>query len=477
MTQPLKFDIAAVMPGAASLGAYQAGAAAALVTGRNALVEQGHEVNIPALGGASAGATVALLAAHALAQGLDPVPLLSHAWVDGVDIELLATGRAAPLGHAALREQLVKLLTERSEWPASSGAPQTDVAIHIALTTLRGYRYELHELGDHPTDAVTYADWSAVKYPAGGDPEALCDQERSSPLDVVLASLANPVVFPPKLLDRTSIGAEYVERGLHDVTNKSSAWWFTDGGLVQTRPISRTLELVPPSDKPIRCVVIDPRSEDPTTGETWADPHQEADWRGALLRAMSIFPAQILSDELRRIDDQNRSHRALTELAGMLEASDPAALRSWLDRHDVEPGDDPILAALFTAAGLETAEPIRADVIHPLLVAEEADVPSLLAGELLGDFAGFLSRDLRRSDFSLGYACTTTWWENVLAEQGLGEERAPVLEHLEEYGPPPWRAVDRGDTKLGDIPLRRRAPLVRVALRTVRALLRRQRAA
>ena len=53
-------DIVMVLPGASSLGAYQAGACAGVLAGRNALIRLGADVRIPSIGGASAGATVAL---------------------------------------------------------------------------------------------------------------------------------------------------------------------------------------------------------------------------------------------------------------------------------------------------------------------------------------------------------------------------------------------------------------------------------
>ena len=50
------------------------------------------------------------------------------------------------------------------------------------------------------------------------------------------------------------------------------------------------------------------------------------------------------------------------------------------------------------------------------------DVGSLLAGEFMGDFGGFLSRDLRVSDFALGYQSSLAWLRRGLGECGLDEE-------------------------------------------------------
>lgn len=463
-------DLVAVMPGAASLGSYQAGAMAGLVTGVQFLRSRGCDVRLPAIGGASAGASVALLAAHTLAQGLDPVRLLERSWVERVDIDLLTAGADGPLGLDDLRDGLRDLLLSQ-EADESPITQPLDVDLHIALTTLRGYRYELTDLGEPPVDAVTYADWSHVTYPAGSDPQRLCEPAGASAVDMVVTSASNPVMFPPRVLDRSDAGEVYARRGIREPGRGSDRWWFTDGGLVQSRPVRRTLDLVPDTDRDLRCAIIDPRSEGPSTGARWADPDQPPDWLNGLMRALSIFPAQILSDELRDIDRANRVLGALAELSDMLEVSDSERFEEWATRHDVEGGEDRLFRALLAGAAVGADRRVRADVISPLLVADEDEVAELLAGELLGDFAGFLSKDLRSSDFALGYACSRTWWHRILPDHAVASEhdRQALDDHLVEVGPPPWKAGDRGETQLSDISLRQRAALVKVLSRAFRA--------
>ena len=79
-----------------------------------------------------------------------------------------------------------------------------------------------------------------------------------------------------------------------------------------------------------------------------------------------------------------------------------------------EPDDDADAADLLRRVigdigGITGKNVVSVDVLSPLILAEETgeDVPSLLAGELLGDFGGFLAQDLRRSDFALGYETTS----------------------------------------------------------------------
>ena len=63
--------------------------------------------------------------------------------------------------------------------------------------------------------------------------------------------------------------------------------------------------------------------------------------------------------------------------------------------------------ALLETAGLQGKQALSLDVISPLILADDDDPKSLLAGEFMGDFGGFLSEELRASDFNLGYEAAT----------------------------------------------------------------------
>ena len=77
-------------------------------------------------------------------------------------------------------------------------------------------------------------------------------------------------------------------------------------------------------------------------------------------------------------------------------------------RREPTPTSEARASSCATACARSAArgkERIAIDVISPLLLADDDDddVGSLLAGEFMGDFGGFLSRELRASDFALGY--------------------------------------------------------------------------
>jgi predicted acylesterase/phospholipase RssA len=91
------------LAGGASLGAYEAGATAAVCTAVTELRARGEPVVVDATGGASAGALVALIASHCLLDGLDAADVLHTAWVDEVSLELLrGRGASAPLSQDGL---------------------------------------------------------------------------------------------------------------------------------------------------------------------------------------------------------------------------------------------------------------------------------------------------------------------------------------------------------------------------------------
>jgi len=132
--------------------------------------------------------------------------------------------------------------------------------------------------------------------------------------------------------------------------------------------------------------------------------------------------------------------------------------------------------AIERISGLARKYPVAVDVISPLLLADRdhvASVGDLLAGEMMGDFGGFLQADLRRSDFALGYESVLAWAPDGLAACNLprGAVDAAVAAAVESK-PEDWEEVRRGETSGRDLPWRARLRLARFLLRGARALLR-----
>lgn len=466
------------LSGGAALGAYQAGAMAALLVAVERMQEDSPDsVTVDALGGASAGSLVALLSATAHLSGIDPVAFLRAAWVEEVSVDLLMDGsERAPLGSAGLRRRMEEIIVG---WePERAPTPTHPMALHISLTGLRGLTYRVDGLrGPGTIPAVTYDDWDMFRLEPGFDRADLFRPEEGCPVDVALASAANPGVFAPRLLDRSHVSEVYEKAGITDLPSHRRLW-FSDGGLVQSEPIGRVMDahslLDGGGDRNVM-LMIHPRAEGPSTGQRWSDPEQEPEWLHALARALELIPAKNLYDDLRRVERDNRRIALVDDLVEVLvQHVDEEAvedLRRVLRSHD-EAGDDlpddlegVLGRSLREVGGTDGKRRLDVDVLTPLLLTEdEHEVESLLAGELLGDFGGFLDRRLRHSDFVLGYATTLRWLPLGLENLGVAPTlAASAVERVEEAHEHDWTRHNRGRFVLGDLPVSGRLDLVRIA--------------
>jgi predicted acylesterase/phospholipase RssA len=497
---PDALRVTLTLSGGASLGAYQAGATAALLEALEHLRDEREvDVRVDAVGGASAGAIVALMAAYSLLEGVSGCGVLHQAWVERVSIDtLLRRGSRGPLSLEDVRTELPELLGNGMRVRGQ----EHPLALHVALTGLRGLTYELEGLRrDEPVPAVTFADWKDfVLEPAGG-PTQYFQPRLRSPLDAVLASASHPGAFAPRVLDRREDRGDYEAQGV--VNLPRSGWlWYTDGGLVQSEPVGRTLSAAHRIEGPAGAhrlnLMIDPRSEEPTDAEKWSDRDYDATWAGGLSRALAVLPEQALYEDLRKLQRDNRRIEWIGDLEGALEghlderaADGLRRLIEVIDRErdevraggaqEAAPGADASVTELLHRAlerisGLAGKQPVAVDVISPLLLAGRGDVDSvgdLLAGEMMGDFGGFLQADLRRSDFALGYESVLAWAPDGLAACDLPPAAVDAaVAAAADARPEDWEAVGRGEASGRDLPWRARLRLARFLLRGVRALLR-----
>jgi predicted acylesterase/phospholipase RssA len=481
-----------------------------LVAVRQLAEEEGMDVTVDAVGGASAGALVAVCAAHCLLEGIDPVHLMHEAWVEGVSLRLLRGRDArAPLSFDSLRERIPGLLdpTDGEGRPIHrrESRQESPVTLHVALTGLRGLSYPVRGLReDRPITAATYADWSRFELAPGGGVRQLLEPEGNAPLDYVLASAAHPGGFAPRLLDRSGDRDEYAGHGIEDFPD-SAHLWYTDGGLLQSQPLGR---VVAAAHKPRQggdggearylTLLIDPRSEAPSGSKHWSDPELDPTWQAGLARALAILPAQTLYEDLRRIEKDNWrlgwAEELVEALVPHLDEGARDALQGVLEQLDADRGelraDEPdrerarskatesddaaslLRRAVAEVAGLFGKHRVEIDAISPLVLADESgDVAGLLAGELIGDFGGFLSRDLRASDFGLGYDSALRWATDGLPRCGVEERAAErAVRAVEDARLYRREDVDRGGAQLSDLPLAERLELGRLVLQAGRVL-------
>ena len=495
--------LSVTLSGGASLGAYQAGALASLIEATIALRKrEADSIAVGAIGGASAGALIALLGAHALRSGLNPTRLLYDAWVEKVSLSLLTgSGPDSPMSHQRLREGLRELLLERER-----GDDHTDhgpIAVHISLTGLQGLSYQIESMHpDGPVPGVTYTDWGRVVLGPEGSAADLFEPEGASPIDLVLASAANPGTFAPQLLDRSGDRETYQARGITNFPD-SGQIWYTDGGLLQAQPLGRVLAaaesvLSGDTDSIHRVnVLIDPRSEGPSGSGRWTDPDEGPSWIEGLARALAIVPAQALYEDMRGIAKDNTRlkwaamiadalgphlhERAVGQLQDVLgeierEKADLRTEQPDVDRRadtDRSSGSELLRRAIEEVAGLAGKDHVDIDIIsHRDLADESDDVPTLLAGEFMGDFGGFLDARIRRSDFLLGWASTRSWLPGALDQAGFSEETIrETLDRVDGRSPGDWRDENLGEIGVSDLPRASKLELARFGIHAVRVLM------
>jgi predicted acylesterase/phospholipase RssA len=491
------------LSGGASLGAFQAGACAALLAAFECVRdEHGVDLRVDAIGGASAGSIVALIVGHSLLEGADGCRLLHEAWVERVSVDTLLRGRArGPLSLERVRQELPELL----ERGGRGSAQRHPLMLHVALTGLRGLTYDIHGLRrDEPVTGVTFADWKDFRLEPGGGVAQLLRPEGSSPLETVLASASHPGAFAPRVLDRRADADAYERQGISNLPR--SGWlWYSDGGQIQSEPLGRVLAAARsvdrdgPDDARRVNLLIDPRSEEPSDAEEWSDRGYDASWGHGLARALTIPSEQAPYDDLRRIERDNYRLDWIEQLTDVLDdhlaadardglvalleriGSDRSKLRRGDSAEPAEPPNDDATAGELLRAviedigGLRGKQHVAVDLISPLLLATHSDsrVTDLLAGELLGDFGGFLERDLRRSDFALGYETTLAWCSDGLGAFDLPDDVVDAAAAaIEQRRPESWQDARRGKTEQRDLPWRGRLRLARILLRAGRALLR-----
>ena len=486
MEQRPTVRLSLTVPGGASLGAYQAGAVAALLVAVQELRRRGREVIVDALGGASSGSLVALIAAHCLLEGLDPDAVLHHAWVERVTLEMLrGDGPGGPLTYDTLRDRIGDVLDPHDE----RGRPlhrvedrhQQPIALHVSLTNLQGLTYPVEGVDGHELTATTYVDWSTFELQSGAGIAQLVEPRGRAPLDHALASAANPGGFAPRLLDRTADEATYRENGISNFP-VSGCLWYTDGGLLASEPVGRTLAVarsVAGDGGGSRLhLVVDPRSEGPSGSPRWSDPSAPPSWTSGIARALAILPAQALYDDLRRVAANNSRIDAIEEASrrlGPLLTDEARAAVADVAGVEGASGDgaDVVRRMLMRLSGMDDQERVQVELISPLLLMNETDrsVPGLLAGEFFGTFGGFLTEQMRESDYILGWASTRAWLAGGLGRAGVD---APAVDHaasaVDSVRSSDWRSVNLGRRQPDALSFRERRKLARLALRVSRVL-------
>ncbi len=489
-----RLRLSLTVPGAVSLGAYEGGALAALIVAAKALGEE--TMVIDSIAAASAGSITALLTARSLLRSVDPVKLLTAAWVENVSFQAMKTNSTdAPLSSDALTEMATKVLDPGG---IPEGQPETwqrePVLVSMALTSLAGLTYKLPDLARQTTvDAPTFLDWYRVSLTSAVGSDGYLDHAQAA-----IASGSNAIGFPAKQLNRLADKAQYDQAGLVGFPD-DGLFWYTDGGTVDNEPLGRTIDLaqeVGSDDKRLYLLIHpDPAFPTSTPSPVWGGDAPLPPWVRTGTHAFSISRSQSIYEDLLRLEKTNsrlewigtvapavtsglaagirdanlsadqaselRTNlvgalgKALREVRGAQEQVASLANRTAVD-HGADDTDDwtTILDTLVRAAsGLEERDQIKVEVVSPTVDPSVAEPPSKqLAGAFFFHFGGFFDIKFRQSDFALGYRNMSYWLNQYLHSYLPGVDLSAALEQVDHrYQQLGWDHIRWGDAQLSTL--------------------------
>ena len=483
----VELRLTVIIPGAVSLGAYEAG----VLTGLLGLVRAASgRIVVDTIVGASAGSVTGALLAHALLSGANDRDL-EELWIEQTSIENMLSARPAP---GRPRSPLATTKLERWARSRLTGddvrSEAEPIALVISIANLRGLRYRIVQRGSSRTvPADTFRDARAFMVGPRTDWSAVAQ--------AAVASAANAFAFAPLQITRPR--GEYPTR--IEIDRDPVTFWFTDGGTVYNVPLGFALDAVyDPTDLglPIRrfperraFVLVSPHPTAPP--DRWpatGDPT----FRMASSRALSLTTQQSLFDDLRRAEKTNSRIDGRFQLQSRLEnllpgdeafaaAVDEVARSAWAQKRQTQTllGDAASAGTLeeeLRRRGMPDTPSGKLDFVldevtetrgkeaaaFELVSPDPADGPigSQLAGEKLVHFFGFFLADARRSDFGLGYRNLRSWWASFAPDSSVEVPQ----HHLERF-------PVRGDLSMRDVPALHRWWLAaRLGVRYARELLR-----
>jgi len=441
-------NIALILGGGASLGAYTGGAVTELFRAFEGN-RHGSNVRVGVITGSSSGALTAALAARALIVNPSLLPWIERAWIDGMDASILLnprpTKRSSILNAAALEEISRALITAE---PASDDRPSPllgdSLQLGITLSNLHGVRYELsYSFRNSPEQSFgtrLFDDWIGFGLSRGDGARASVWEEIRR---AAVASASFPFAFPPRLLarDASDFPGAVLPAGSTEID-----MWYTDGGLFDNEPIGlakRLADRSPHSGGDWRYVLVDPflRETAEAGGPPPTEPSSAVQVAGLLAGA---FLGQGGSKDWIRANRTNERLEILHSLVDRLpeiaeSLTDPEALElgrlvgELAERvcdhrvPDGSDGADPVLELLEEHIGrVETRYPevlgrvetraARSRLAKLIFLIEAAGglddkepMPLYLvaptgglAGDFLGNFGGLFSREWREADFRAG---------------------------------------------------------------------------
>ncbi|HID07629.1 MAG TPA: hypothetical protein EYP10_10855 [Armatimonadetes bacterium] len=244
--------LALVLPGAVSLGSYEAGVAfelaRAVITARR-INPEAPPLIIDTIVGASAGAITGALLSYILLTDGDP-SWLHHAWVAHPELSELIAWRdwRSIFSMHRLKDIASEVLSDdvgiaphvdchtRANATPYNQPPIRYVAMLTNLTELQ-FRIPVLSHDTNGVPATTNRDWKAMVLTHAGAQTPDGGYSWRYVAEVALASGAFPVAFPPQTIERSA--SEYLNNHvlLQASPTQRIRFHFTDGGVMHNEPI------------------------------------------------------------------------------------------------------------------------------------------------------------------------------------------------------------------------------------------------
>lgn len=422
-----KFQLGLCMAGAVSAGSYTAGVIDYLTEAleewekrRGAAGVPTHQVEIPVMGGASAGGMTSIITAAALQQGIKhldkpsdtdilaehPENLLYHSWVDltGTDMftRMLDTSDIKPLQvEALLNSDFIDVIATRAlapdlpstfNWPAHPAFLAPRLKVFTTLTNLQGFEYDVSfksgATGErNPYYMTVHNDYACFEMSSdstgsghpGWIPLSIRQKQNIQiAMDSAMATGAFPVGLKSRLVNRPDLAinndalSDPTTLKATQVTGNPYTTLNVDGGLINNEPFDK-----------IREVLVD------VSNQADKSEYQNYNKFNSTILMVAPFPSSKPSEISL---SQN-----LTNIIGLTLSAMISQMRSK-PAHMVDAMDD-------NCAGQYLIAPSRR-VPGPDGVEESIQGDRAIACGAMGGFSGFLNKEYRIHDFYLGrYNC------------------------------------------------------------------------
>lgn len=456
--------LALVLPGAVSLGAYEAGAVYELLL---ALALQGRECPfcIDLIIGTSAGALTGALAAFSLARNEAPLRL-HEAWVYGLGLTNLL--QRSSRERSVLSGSSVLKTAERFLDATHVARGGQAVRLVITLTDLGGKWYQIQPSpGSAPIDALNFAEQKCF------DLSPTTSRKRWQMVrDAARASAAFPGAFPALPL----------------TDDQGQIRWYTDGNVANKRMLEITIDAARELDQAMSSqrllLLIEPNPLNRPEQASMDQP--EPTWLDTIMRSALTIPFHNqIYDDLRRVVRINQRVRLASSLDQLLsrwvETLDRAAVARMIEE------TSPLYRQAMLYHGAETVavwaqkrpeltndwrspqnkrEALSLDqrelyehwrflirAAAGLLDKTEVSIdriapdggPTELAGDFWGHFGGLLRPAFREHDFRIGRQNARSWlrlqgiacqtadeeYETDPALSSVSQRQIPTLEKLQ----------------------------------------------